>query len=76
MKILEMIELLDESISIEAIGGEWKVKIFLILKNLNKLILNGTKVSPPTEHLQQENSPVAIKTSIDPKVKLLKKSSS
>jgi hypothetical protein len=57
-----MIELLDESISIEAIGGEWKVKIFLILKNLNTLILNGTKVSPTTEHPQQENSPIAIKT--------------
>jgi hypothetical protein len=45
MKIFEMIELLDESISIEAVAGEWKVKVFLILKNLNKLILNATKQS-------------------------------
>jgi len=34
---------LDESISIEGIAGEWKVKIFLILKNLNKLFLNLAK---------------------------------
>jgi hypothetical protein len=40
-----MLELLDDSISIEAIAGEWKVKISFILKNLNKLLLYYAKQS-------------------------------
>jgi hypothetical protein len=39
MKIKELLALLDGVINLEAICGEWKIKLLLKLKNWNKILL-------------------------------------
>jgi hypothetical protein len=49
MKVQELIELLDDTISIELNGGEWKASAFLRLKNFNKVFLEEVKAGEDDE---------------------------
>jgi hypothetical protein len=43
MKVRELLELLDDTISVELNGGEWKALVFLRLKNMNRVFLELAK---------------------------------